>query len=140
MRPPHPHARCSREVYHTKRMQRVFATRFSADGRYVFSGSDDMNLRVWKAVAAAPTGVLLPREKHKLAYDRALVARYRHLPDVGRVERSRPVPTPIKRAAALRRAQTDAEARKTRRRVAHSAPGSVEVKPERRKKVLREEE
>ena len=63
-----------------------------------------MNLRVWKAVAAAPTGVLLPREKHKLAYDRALVARYRHLPDVGRVERSRPVPTPIKRAAALRRA------------------------------------
>lgn len=38
----------SREVYHTKRMQRVFAVRFSGDGSYVFSGSDDMNVRVWK--------------------------------------------------------------------------------------------
>ena len=38
----------SREVYHTKRMQRVFAVRFSGDASYVFSGSDDMNLRVWK--------------------------------------------------------------------------------------------
>ena len=39
----------SREVYHTKRMQRVFAVRFSGDASYVFSGSDDMNVRVWKA-------------------------------------------------------------------------------------------
>ena len=38
----------SREVYHTKRMQRVFAVRFSGDASYIFSGSDDMNLRVWK--------------------------------------------------------------------------------------------
>lgn len=29
----------SREVYHTKRMQRVFAVRFSGDGSYVFSGA-----------------------------------------------------------------------------------------------------
>lgn len=28
----------SRDVYHTKRMQRVFAVRFSGDGSYVFSG------------------------------------------------------------------------------------------------------
>ena len=28
----------SREVYHTKRMQRVFAVRFSGDASYVFSG------------------------------------------------------------------------------------------------------
>lgn len=38
----------SREVYTTKRMQRVFAVRFSGDATYVFSGSDDMNVRVWK--------------------------------------------------------------------------------------------
>ena len=39
----------SREVYHTKRMQRVFAVRYSGDASYVFSGSDDMNVRIWKA-------------------------------------------------------------------------------------------
>lgn len=38
----------SREVYHTKRMQRVFAVRFSGDASYVYSGSDDMNVRIWK--------------------------------------------------------------------------------------------
>jgi len=38
----------SKEVYHTKRMQRIFAVRFSGDGSYVFSGSDDMNVRLWK--------------------------------------------------------------------------------------------
>ena len=38
-------------------MQRVFAVRFSADGSYVFSGSDDMNVRVWKA--RAPPAVFL---------------------------------------------------------------------------------
>lgn len=38
----------SREVYTTKRMQRVFTVRFSGDATYVFSGSDDMNVRVWK--------------------------------------------------------------------------------------------
>lgn len=44
----------SREVYHTKRMQRVFAVRFSGDGNYVFSGSDDMNMRVWKVRSPNP--------------------------------------------------------------------------------------
>lgn len=38
----------SRDVYYTERMQRVFSVKFSADATYVFSGSDDMNLRVWK--------------------------------------------------------------------------------------------
>ncbi len=38
-------------MYHTARMQRVFATRFSGDGAYVFSGSDDMTVRVWKVCA-----------------------------------------------------------------------------------------
>lgn len=38
-------------MYHTKRMQRVFAVRFSGDASYVFSGSDDMNVRMWKVGA-----------------------------------------------------------------------------------------
>ena len=34
-----------REVYHTRRMQRVFCVRFSADSTYVLSGSDETNIR-----------------------------------------------------------------------------------------------
>lgn len=44
----------SKEVYHTKRMQRIFAVRFSGDGSYVFSGSDDMNVRLWKVCCLSP--------------------------------------------------------------------------------------
>jgi WD repeat and SOF domain-containing protein 1 len=197
----------SREVYHTKRMQRVFSVRFSGDGSYVFSGSDDMNVRVWKAEASAQLGVTLPREKHKQAYQKALVERYKHLPEIKKVVRHRNVPKPIykvgprawggsvglglgacglavgrhrcqgsglrglfadlqarlaqpatlgpkasaqtdphapppktRQAAKMRRAVQDADKRKLNNRIKHSAPGSVTVKPERKKKIVAEVE
>ena len=86
----------------------VFAVRFSGDGVYVFSGSEDMNVRIWKAEASAQIGPvrallrlcfsmrrvltapslqMLPREKKKAAYDAALVARYAHVPEVKRIAR-----------------------------------------------------
>jgi DDB1- and CUL4-associated factor 13 len=48
----------SRDMYHTKRMQKVFCVRFSMDERYVVSGSDDGNLRLWKAVANDKIGAV----------------------------------------------------------------------------------
>lgn len=128
----------SREVYHTKRMQRVFAVRFSGDGSYVFSGSDDMNVRVWKAEASAQVGVILPRERAKQQYNKALVERHKHLPEVKRIVRHRQLPTPLYKAVKLRRTMEDAERRRTKNKVAHSAPGSVKVKAARQKKVVGE--
>jgi len=37
----------SRDIYHTKRMQRVFSCQWSPDSKYVLSGSDDGNIRLW---------------------------------------------------------------------------------------------
>lgn len=128
----------SREVYHTKRMQRVFTVRFSGDATYVFSGSDDMNVRVWKANASEQLGVLLPREKQKHAYNKALVERYKHMPEVKRISRHRHLPTPLYKAANLRRTVEEADKRKLKRRIEHSAPGSVKVKPDRKKKIIAE--
>ena len=51
----------SREVYHTSRMQRVFSVLYSNDARYVLSGSDDTNIRIWKAKSSQPLKALLPR-------------------------------------------------------------------------------
>jgi WD repeat and SOF domain-containing protein 1 len=48
----------SREIYHTKRMQRVFCVKYSCDATYVISGSDDTNLRLWKAKASEQLGVV----------------------------------------------------------------------------------
>jgi WD repeat and SOF domain-containing protein 1 len=128
----------SREVYHATRMQRVFAVRFSGDGTYVFSGSDDMNVRMWKANASQQLGTTLPRERQKHEYNQALVKRYQHLPEVKRITRHRHLPTPIYKAGKLRRTMMDADKRKERNRVTHSAPGSVVVKPARKKKIVAE--
>lgn len=41
-------------------------------------------------------------------------------------------------AAKLRRTVQDADRRKQQRRIQHSAPGAVKVKPERKKKIVAE--
>jgi WD repeat and SOF domain-containing protein 1 len=48
----------SRDVYHTKRMQRVFAVKWSVDDLMIFSGSEDGNVRLWKARASESLGVV----------------------------------------------------------------------------------
>lgn len=52
--------------------------------------------------------------------------------------RHRHLPVPIYKASKLRRTQMDSERRKTQHRIAHSAPGSVALKPARKKKVVAE--
>lgn len=128
----------SKEVYHTKRMQRVFCVKFSGDGTYVLSGSDDTNVRLWKAKAAEQLGVLLPREKHKHAYMNALKERYKHLPEVQRIDRHRHLPKPIYKATKLRQTVYDADKKREDRKRAHSAPGAVPHLPARKKHIVAE--
>lgn len=130
----------SREIYHTKRMQRVFCVKYSCDGSYVISGSDDTNLRLWKANASEQLGVLLPRERRKQEYRDAVKKRYKHLPEVKRIVRHRHLPRPIYKAAAQRRTITEGERRKDERRRAHSAPGSMTAQPFRKRRIIKEVE
>lgn len=50
---------------------------------------------VLQARAHEQLGQLLPREKHKHAYDDALKERFKHLPEVKRILRHRHLPTTI---------------------------------------------
>uniref|UniRef100_A0A0D9WRR7 Sof1-like protein domain-containing protein n=1 Tax=Leersia perrieri TaxID=77586 RepID=A0A0D9WRR7_9ORYZ len=102
----------SREIYHTKRMQRVFCVKYTYDGTYLVSGSDDTNLRLWKSKASEQLGVLLPRERRKQEYLDAVKERYKHLPEVKRIVRHRHLPKPIYKAGSLRRTMVEAENRK----------------------------
>lgn len=49
----------NREVYHTKRMQRIVSVVYSADSKFVLSGSDEMNIRLWKATAWEKLGPVI---------------------------------------------------------------------------------
>lgn len=82
----------SREVYHTKRMQQVNAIFYSNDGKYVISGSEDTNVRIWKSHAADAIKPLLPREKEKLAYNNRLKKKFKHSGEIKRILRHKHLP------------------------------------------------
>ncbi|WVZ88099.1 hypothetical protein U9M48_034652 [Paspalum notatum var. saurae] len=130
----------SREIYHTKRMQRVFCVKYTYDGTYLVSGSDDTNLRLWKSKASEQLGVLLPRERKRQEYLDAVKERYKHLPEVKRIDRHRHLPKAIYNAAKLRRTMIEAENQKAERRRKHSTPGSMPVQPFRKRRIIKEVE
>ncbi|CAH8359964.1 unnamed protein product [Eruca vesicaria subsp. sativa] len=130
----------SREIYHTKRMQRVFCVKYSCDATYVISGSDDTNLRLWKAKASEQLGVILPREEKKHEYNEAVKNRYKHLPEIKRIVRHRHLPKPIYKAIGESRVMNDSKRRKMERTKSHSAPGTVVIQPHRRRRIIKQVE
>ncbi|KAL1758714.1 WD40 repeat-like protein, partial [Schizophyllum commune] len=77
----------SPEVYHTKRMQRVSSTIFTGDARFVVSGSDDGNVRVWKAKASDKLGIITARERAAMEYRDSLKERWKNDKEVNKVIR-----------------------------------------------------
>ena len=130
----------SREVYHTKRMQRVSCVRFTADASYLISASEEGNARLWKANASAQSGTNLPQEKKKRAYEKALMKRYAHVPAVRRIARKRLVPRGIHKAQRKRQAMEKSAARKRENLRQHSKAGDVPHKAVRREHVVGQEE
>ena len=137
----------ARDIYHTSRMQRVNCVRWSGDSHYIFSGSDEGGVRVWRAKADARAGVpLQARQQQALNYAEALKAKYRHDPEVSRLLKHRRLPKAIKSAARTEREIRAAQQRKEARRLAHSRQkksnieeGGEGVEPERPVNRLRSE-
>lgn len=129
----------SREVYHGKRMQRVFAVHYSADAKYVFSGSDDANVRVWRARASEPLGKLKERQRAAMEYRDALKKRFGHMPEVRRILRHRHVPGVIDKMTKRRREGEEADDRKRENRRLHSKDKTATKESVRSKRIMREQ-
>jgi len=130
----------SREVYHTKRMQRVFCVGFSADAQYVLSGSDDTNVRIWKAHASRPQGRLMPRERNRLKYLNALKKKFQHVPEVRRIVKHRNLPKFIRKQTKRKQESRNRASKKLKNRKDHSTPGTVRGEAERERFILAEAE
>jgi len=126
----------SRDVYHTKRMQRIFCIRWSSDATYLISGSDETNIRLWKANASRKVGRLRPRERVALEYAEQLKEKFKFHPQIRRIARHRHVPKLVYKAAKEKRVMAEAQRRKRTNVILHSKPGSVKIVPERQKNVV----
>ena len=128
----------SKEVYHTKRMQRIFAVNFSTDSQYVLSGSDDTNIRLWKANASKAMGVDKGREERKKQYHGTIKKRFAHMPEIKQLTHNSHVPKAIKKAKSLQHIQLTSQRRKIDNRKRHSSEMDSQVMPERKKAVVKE--
>ena len=126
----------SRDIYHTKRMQRVFSAKFTPDSQYLLSGSDDGNIRLWRANASKREGIKSARQRQKLEYDEALKERYKHMPEIRRIKRHRHVPKQVKKAGEIKSEELAAIKRRRENERKHSKKGQVPRRSEREKMVL----
>jgi len=126
----------SREVYYTSRMQRVFCVSFSGDSTYVLSGSDETNIRLWKANASEKLGPTNPRQRAQLKYNEKLKAQYQNHPEVKRILKHRHVPKLVFKTTKEKRIMLNSLKRKEENVRLHSKPGTVPEVPERKKHVV----
>lgn len=115
----------SRDIYHTMRMQRLFAVRWSGDGKYVLSASDDGNVRIWKGQASESLGIKGHREREALEYAAHLLEKHRQMPEVKRIAHHRVLPREIKTRQRQAHEHRQSQKRKEENRRKHSAPGTV---------------
>ncbi|WVQ86048.1 hypothetical protein IAT38_008216 [Cryptococcus sp. DSM 104549] len=129
----------SRDVYHTKRMQRVFDVTYTPTADYVLSASDDGNVRIWKSDASKKLGPVSSKERQALEYRQKLVERYSREKGVREVKERRHVPKSIHNAVKLKREMIESRQVKEDRRRKHSRAGKEKPKAERRKTVIVEQ-
>lgn len=129
----------SREIYHTKRMQRVFAVRYSLDGGYVVSGSDDGDVRVWKSDRSRPLKPLFHDERQKILVAEKLIDRYRHIDDVRKIAMKRHVPAHVKTMQVTKSIMRKSQKRKDENVRAHSRPENrKDYVPDHKSNIVRE--
>lgn len=130
----------SRDIYHTKRMQRVFSCAWTPDNNFVLSGSDDGNVRLWRANASKRQGIKTARERQKLEYDEELKKRWGHMPEIKRISRHRHIPKAVKKAGEIKREELASIRRKEENERRHAKKGKMKRKAEREKMVLANEQ
>lgn len=110
--------------------------KFSMDAKYILSGSDDGNVRLWRANASDRSTVRTAREKQALEYGEYLKKQYQHMPEIRRIARRRHVPKPIKNAAEIKRIEIESGKKREENRRKHSKPGSVPYTSERERHIV----
>lgn len=116
---------------------RVYSVLFSLDDNYVYSGSNDTNIRCWKTEASKPNKILSVREKTALNYRKKLQEKFKYNPEVKRIIRKRNLPKYILNKNKEKHIQKESKYRKLKNMEMNSKPGTVEQVIEKKDKVLK---
>ena len=95
----------SNTTFHFKSSDRLNSVIYSMDNKFIFTGSEDTNIRIWKANAGDAMKPLLPREKEKLAYNEKLKKKYKYNSEIKRILRHRHLPKFIVKKKRVKQVQ-----------------------------------
>lgn len=112
-------------------MQIVSSVTFTGDSHYVLSGSEDMNIRLWKSVSWQPTGTVNTREERATLYREKLIEKYSHSNKIRRIATHRHLPKYIVNANQRRQEQSASRLKKKLNKEANTGiveAGSAEKK------------
>ncbi|KAI1344025.1 WD40 repeat-like protein [Xylariaceae sp. FL0016] len=129
----------SRDIYHTKRMQRVMCASWSPDTKFVFSGSDDGNVRIWRSKASSREGIKSAKQRQALEYNDALISRFSHMPEIRRIKRHRHLPKVVKKAGEIKNEELKAIKRRDENERKHTKKQFEKRRSERDKVILARE-
>ncbi|KAL0212325.1 hypothetical protein RCL1_005951 [Eukaryota sp. TZLM3-RCL] len=115
----------SLDIYHTQRMQRVFSVAYTLDAGFVLSGSDDGDVRIWKARSTDSLKPLTAKEQASRDYSTALIKKFKDVPELSSIRRKRHVPKLIHKMRVQRHEQQQKVLRKRENVARHVAPDKV---------------
>ncbi|KTF73227.1 hypothetical protein cypCar_00029098 [Cyprinus carpio] len=125
------------KVYHTKHMQHVICVRWSADNKYVLSGSDEMNIRLWKANASEKLGLTkISLFTAATNYNKKLIEKFQHHPQVKHIARHLHLPRDVLKQKRELREMKEAWRRKEQNVRKHRKLGFVPLLTEKEKHVV----
>jgi WD repeat and SOF domain-containing protein 1 len=110
------------------------------DSKYIVSGSDDGNMRLWRTNASDRSTIRTAQERQQLEYNEHLKEQFKHMPEIQRIARRRHVPKAIKNKGDRLRTEVAAIKRKEENRQKHSKPGNVPYTVERTKHIVAQKE
>ncbi len=114
----------------------MFSAKFTPDAQYLLTGSDDGNVRLWRANASRREGIKSARQRQNLEYNETLKERYKHMPEIRRIQRHRHLPKQVKKAGEIKGEELKAIKRKQENERKHSKKGLVKRRSEREKMIL----
>lgn len=114
----------------------VFSAKFTPDNKYLLSGSDDGNVRLWRTNASDRSGIKSARQRAKLEYDHALIKRYGHMPEIRRIKRQRHLPRTVKKAGEIKRDEVAAIKRREDNVRKHTKKSELKPRQNEREKII----